>query len=500
MATTAPVCAHPTPEELLPVFRTCFTRATIQHLLRATAPNPQFYWRVFTPLILLWCLIVQRLQHDHTGDAVVSHLHTGAADALDPADPHVQPLSQRLRSESTSAYAQGRARLPLSLIWAVNRHLIQTVQAWAAATPTPSTWKGHAVRLLDGTTFRLAPTPELVTTYGQARNQHGDGYWVIVRAVASFCLFTQQCTAATEAAPTVSESAMTRAVLEAHDPDTVFVGDNNFGVYRVAQVAHALRQHVVVRRQACQARALLRANGYRGPLAAGLDWPVRWACSPNTQIDPSLPCDPLPGRVIFVRLVKAGFRPIELYLFTSLTDPVAYPVADLVALYGLRWQVEVDYRQIKTTMDMDEFTAQTPDMFRKELAAGLLTYNLICATLVQAAQRAHLAPNRLSFQRGLRRVRDALITGVPAWVLHTGTPAIYLLDRLAQCRLAYQPLKIAHEPRKMRRRPQVFPALKGDRNVARQQVLQQLGAVAHPAPVNQDAAAPDRKESQRKAA
>jgi hypothetical protein len=496
----APTCVHPTLEELFPVFRSCFTRATIRQLLVQSAPTTTFYWRLFTPLIVLWCLIVQRLSADHTGDALLSHLHSGAADALDPDDLHPQPLSQRLQSESTSAYTQGRERMPRALLTAASRQVVQTVQAWLADTPTPPRWKGHAVRLLDGTTFRLAPTPDLVTTYGQARNQHGDGYWVIVRSVASFCLFTQQCCGLAEDRPTVSESALTRAVLEADQPDTVFVGDCNFGVYRVAQVAQALRQHVVLRRQARQARALLRANGYRGPLASGLDWPVRWACGKDTQVDPTLPCEPLDGRLIFVRLVKAGFRPIDLYLFTSLTDPQAYPVADLVALYGLRWQVEIDYRHIKTTLAMDEFTAQTPEMFRKELAAGLLTYNLICATLVQAAERAQLTPNRLSFQRALRRVRDALLTGVPAWVLHTGQVATYLLERLAQCRLAHQPLKIVHEPRKVRRRPQVFPALKGDRNTARQQVLQQLGAVAHPAPAAQAVDAPDRNAAQQKAA
>lgn len=498
MATST--CVHPTLEDLFPVFRTCFTRATIRQLLDHSAPTTTFYWRLFTPLIVLWCLIVQRLHADHTGDAVLSHLHTGAADALDPDAPHPQPLSQRLRSESTSAYAQGRARIPLAVLHAARHHVVQTVRDWLATTPTPPSWKGHAVRLLDGTTFRLAPTPDLITTYGQARNQYGDGYWVIVRSVASFCLYTQQCCGLAEDHPTTSESALARAVLEADPPNTVFVGDCNFGVYRVAQVAQAARQHVVLRRQARQARALLRATGYRGPRASGLDWPVCWACGPDTQVDPTLPCAPLPGRVIFVRLVKAGFRPIELYLFTSLTDPAAYPVADLVALYGLRWQVEVDYRHIKTTMAMDEFTAQTPDMFRKELAAGLLTYNLICATLVQAAQRAHLAPNRLSFQRGLRRVRDALLIGVPAWVQHTGQLATYLLDRLAQCRLAHQPLKIAHEPRKVRRRPQVFPALKGDRNAARQQVLQHLGKVGDSAPDAHEAHERDRQTAQQKAA
>jgi Transposase DDE domain len=497
---TTPTCVHPTPEELFPVFRACFTRATIKRLLRSTAPNPLFYWRVFTPLVLLWCLILQRLQHDHSADAVVSHLHTGAADALDPDEPHLQPLSQRLLSESTSAYAQGRARLPLSLIQAVNRHLVQTVQDWVAAMPTPATWKGHAVRLVDGTTFRLAPTPDLVSAYGQSRNQHGDGYWVIVRSVASFCLYTQQCCGLAEARPSISESAMVRAVLEADGPNTIFVGDSNFGVYRVAQVARALLQHVVLRRQARQARALLRATGYRGPLASGLDWPMQWACGSDIQVEPSLPCEPLPGRLIFVRLSKAGFRPLELYLFTSLTDAETYPVADLVALYGLRWQVEIKYRHIKTSMEMDEFTAQTADMFRKELAAGLLTYNLVCATLVLAAQQAQVAPNRLSFQNGLRRVRDALVKGVPAWVVQTGEVATHLLDRLGKCRLQHQPLKIQHEPRQVRRRPQVFPALKGARNIARQQVLKKLGQMAPAAPGEPDAEAPERHEAQQKAA
>ena len=309
---TPPTCVHPTLEELFPVFRSCFSRTTIRQLLSQSAPTTTFYWRLFTPLIVLWCLIVQRLQADHTADAVLSHLHRGAADALDAADPHRQPLSQRLISESTSAYTQGRERMPLALLKAASRLVVQTVQAWVADTPTPPHWKGHAVRLLDGTTFRLAPTPDLVSAYGQARNQHGDGYWVIVRSVASFCLYTQQCCGLAEARPTTSESALTRAVLEADPPNTVFVGDCNFGVYRVAQVAQALGQQVVLRRQARQARALLRANGYHSPLASGLDWAVRWGCGPDTQVDPTLPCEPLPGRVIFVRLTKAGFRPLDL--------------------------------------------------------------------------------------------------------------------------------------------------------------------------------------------
>lgn len=470
-----PVCVHPTPEEVFPIFGTIFSRQRLITIIKHTCPRVVLYWRLFTPLITLWCMIVQRLNADHTCDAVVSHLQTGAADALDPDDPHVHPLSQRLPSENSSAYAQARARLPLAVIWAANRHLVQTVQAWLTSTPTPPTWKGHLVRLLDGTTFRLAATPALVTAYGQARNQHGPSHWVVVRSVATFCRFTQQCVAATEAWSTVSESAMVRPVLAADAPNTVVVGDCNFGHYRVAQVAQALRQHVVLRRQARQARAMLRANGVTTARTSGLDCPVTWTWCPGTQHDPTLPCDPIPGRVLFVRLTKRGFRPHEIYLFTSLTDAQTYPLEDVVALYAQRWQVELDYRHLKATLDMAEFSSKTPEMFRKELAAGILTYNLVCAVLVQAAQQAHLAPQQLSFARGLRRIRDALQTGVPAWVPATGHLTDYLLARLAQCRLMRQPYKIVYEPRKVRRRPQVYPALKGDRKAARQQTLREHG-------------------------
>jgi len=38
---------------------------------------------------------------------------------------------------------------------------------------------------------------------------------------------------------------------------------------------------------------------------------------------------------------------------TTLLDPVAYPLEDVVALYGDRWTVELRLREIKTTLKMD---------------------------------------------------------------------------------------------------------------------------------------------------
>ena len=49
----------------------------------------------------------------------------------------------------------------------------------------------------------------------------------------------------------------------------------------------------------------------------------------------------------------------------------------------------------------------------------------------------------------------------------------YLLQRLAKCKLPHQADKVRYEPRKVRR-PAIFPNLKGDRNAARQELLEQL--------------------------
>ena len=40
-------------------------------------------------------------------------------------------------------------------------------------------------------------------------------------------------------------------------------------------------------------------------------------------------------------------------MVTSLIDPVAYPKEDIAELYGFRWNVELDIRDIKQTLGLD---------------------------------------------------------------------------------------------------------------------------------------------------
>ena len=183
MSTQSQPKEKPSIPELLPVFQELLPVKVIRELVQAS--GRRFYERLLTPLIMVWGFIYQRLNADHTCDAVVSYVASGAVDHLD--DRHEAPLSQRVESESTAAYCKGRKRLPLSVLQGALRHTAQVVRQWLDAD---GRWLGHPVGLLDGTTFLLRPEPELVEHYGRHKNQHGETYWVLMRAVVAFCLCT----------------------------------------------------------------------------------------------------------------------------------------------------------------------------------------------------------------------------------------------------------------------------------------------------------------------
>src|SRR5690348_14157387 len=180
--------------------------------------------------------------------------------------------------------------------------------------------------------------------------------------------------------------------------------------------------------------------------------------------------------MLYTRLTRPGFRPRDLYLFTTLTDAARYPLADLVALYGDRWQVELRYRDLKTTLGMAAFNVRSTRMFQRELAVGLLAYTLIRCAMLDAAPTLPAA-RQLAFAACRRRVRDQWWQPTRATGRQTTTQRRFR-QQLAACRIPHQRRKAAHEPRAVRRTPQVYPALKGSRALARQTTSVALGAIS----------------------
>jgi hypothetical protein len=223
-----------------------------------------------------------------------------------------------------------------------------------------------------------------------------------------------------------------------------------------------------------QAESILNRQSEATTLKSGEWCLVEWTPTRNDQCFPELEAPTITGRLLYLRIERDGFRSYDLHLFTTLVDEEQYPMEALFDLYFQRWQVEIHFRHIKTALELDFFDVRSADMFRKELAAGILTYNLICVLITRASQKAKLLPRELSFKQCMRRIHSFLAHGVPVWVHQEGDVTNYLLDRLAKCKLPRQPNKVRHEPRAVRHKPRTYSNLRGSREDARKKNLDNL--------------------------
>lgn len=160
-----------------------------------------------------------------------------------------------------------------------------------------------------------------------------------------------------------------------------------------------------------------------------------------------------------------GFRTRVIFLSTTLLDPKLFPPDALAELYRRRWQVELFFRHIKTTMHMDVLRCLSPEMIRRELHMHMIAYNLIRAIMLQAALAHATDPNRISF----KGTCDTLRQWAPHLAFVAANRALYrrlfqaLLHTLAHDIVPSRPNR--SEPRVVKRRGKNYHLLTKPRHL-----------------------------------
>ena len=90
-------------------------------------------------------------------------------------------------------------------------------------------------------------------------------------------------------------------------------------------------------------------------------------------------------RELKVHVNVKGFRVQELIVVTTLTDAERYPREEIARLFRLRWHVELDLRNIKTSLRLDDLRGKRPETIRREIWIHWLAYNLTRKVMAQAA-------------------------------------------------------------------------------------------------------------------
>ena len=168
---------------------------------------------------------------------------------------------------------------------------------------------------------------------------------------------------------------------------------------------------------------------------------------------------------IWVREVRVNDR----VMVTTLLKPEQLSADELASLYAMRWNIEVDFRTLKSTMSMDVLRCKSSSMVLKEIAVYLLTYNLVRWTMVNAAELVKIPARTLSFASARRMIWNFAGHLRRRTYRDTAYMTAVLLKSIASCVLPKRPGRV--EPRAKKRRPKPLPLLTVPRQQARNQIM-----------------------------
>jgi hypothetical protein len=94
-------------------------------------------------------------------------------------------------------------------------------------------------------------------------------------------------------------------------------------------------------------------------------------------------------------------------LLTTILDPAAAPATELAALYHERWEIETALDELKTHLRGSRIVlrSKTPDLVRQEFYGLMMAHFAVRGLMHEAALKADVDPDRLSFLHAVRVVR-----------------------------------------------------------------------------------------------
>jgi hypothetical protein len=409
--------------------------------------------RLFSPLMTFWAFLAQVLSPN-----------SSCRDAVRKAQAWWALRHQIEISPDTSAYCQARARLPVTILQRIHRHVCDRMEA---NVPSGSLWRGRPVKVVDGTGLSMPDTASNQLAYPQPLPQKPGCGFPLMKLVGIFSLASGALLHFSRSTQYVHESQLFVKLWPYLLKGDVVLGDRGFcsflalGSLLAKGVDSVMRLHqtrlVDFRRGKHLAKDDQLIVWHRSPQRRTEHHPEKLAALPRT----------LTLRQIRTHVQVKGFRSHTIILVTTLVDPLAYPADAIRQLYFQRWSVELHFREIKTLLALDVLRCLSPAMVEKELLVHVIAYNLVRSVMQTAAIRHQVDLERLSFKGALDTLNhfaDAIHAAHGKPRRQTGLLDA-MFELIAQDQLSIRPAR--SEPRAQKRRPKAYPFLTKPRHKMR---------------------------------
>lgn len=408
---------------------------------------PEHRERIYPPTETLSLFLTQVLNEDSSCQNVVNK---AALDRL--------RVGLSAASLSTGGYCKARQRLPLELVSELTR---KTGELVGNNLPDLWKWKGKRVKLIDGTTVNMPDTPDNQRFFPQQGAQKEGLGFPICRIVGVLCLSTGVVLDAAIGrfnGKGSSEQTLLRNLLEGFGQEDLIIGDAFYATYFL--LAHLIQNNIdaVFERYGSRKRVADFRKGKKLGSKDHLITLTKPKAKPSWMAQSEYDAAP---ESLVIRELKVSHK----VLITTMLSTKDADKVELKALYKQRWHVELDFRNIKTTLGMEHLSCKTAEMNQKEIWVYLLAHNLIRILMAQAAILSDLMPRQLSFKHSLQIWL--------AWSQHHNygefeeqQTELFLL--IAGKRVGNRPGRV--EPRAVKQRPKPFSLLMIPREQAREKI------------------------------
>lgn len=193
--------------------------------------QPSGAMAVYTPWVIVWLLVYQRLHSNASLTTAVAELLNVAGELSTNKRVHEGKLSS-----NSGAYSQARSRLAVSVADKVADHVFETL-----ITTAPTALAGRRTFVLDGTTLSLSSNAKLRERWPAGKNQHGPGTWPIAHLLLAHEMETGVAlrpeVGAMYGPNAESELALAQRLMLRLPARSVLLADRNFGVFAMAYAA-----------------------------------------------------------------------------------------------------------------------------------------------------------------------------------------------------------------------------------------------------------------------
>ena len=368
----------------------------------------------------------------------------------------------KIPSSSTASYCTARKKLNEQMLSDILAHTADRLKLM----PETGILNNRRVIVVDGTGLSMPDTPQNQAIWPQQSTQKPGCGFPSARICACFSLESGALLSYALGNKKSNEVPLFRQQWKIFKQGDIFLGDKGFCSYfDIANLRKLGVDSVVTlaKRTPVSAASCIKKLGSDDLL---IEWtrPVYAAKMPYSQDEWAKLPKKLILRQIKVTLNNPGFRTQGFYIITTLLDTAQYPAEELAEIYFKRWDVELFFRDIKTTMGMDILRCQTPDMIRKEILMHFIAYNCVRRLMYEAAEEADLAVRVVSFKGSLQALRN--------WEPHLNQAKVSkserfrlisdLYDAMTNTPIRQRPGR--SEPRCIKRRPKSYQLLTAPRH------------------------------------